>query len=253
MSRLSTLLVPGLRVRSEVARTVDKILAKVGRHRRFYSSKRQDRWVIQHVFRGARNGYFVEVGAGDGRTHSNTFALERDYGWSGIVVEANPKLASKLRQHRKCISMSACIDGTCGEDEFFCFGHLGGIVGYDTDNSRAKRGFLLRMRAANILAVPARPLHEVLISAGAPQKIDYLSIDVEGAEHRILRGFPFDLFAFEAMTIERPTQEVHAVLTGAGYVLERVYRNDGFYLSPERAAQLGSRGISFGGTPEKPF
>ena len=45
----------------------------------------QDAWVLNLM--GGRPGYFVEAGAHDGVTHSNTAALERDHGWRGLCVE----------------------------------------------------------------------------------------------------------------------------------------------------------------------
>jgi hypothetical protein len=96
-------------------------------------------------------------------------------------------------------------------------------------------------------------LQEILSSMSAPPVIDYLSIDVEGAELRILSGFPFHRFRFEAITVERPTRAVHRVLKEAGYVLDRVYRYDGFYLSQERASRLAIRERPFDGMAPKFF
>jgi hypothetical protein len=101
--------------------------------------------------------------------------------------------------------------------------------------------------------VPCRRLCEILGTAGAPTNIDYLSIDVEGAELRILAEFPFDRYRFAALTIERPTPAVHELLSKAGYVLDRVHFYDGFYLSAERAAQLSIDGLAYAGTPPKFF
>lgn len=253
MGRFSSLIVNSLRMRSETARIIDRVLESVGRQRRLYSSKDQDRWAIQRVFREAREGYFVEVGAGDGRTHSNTFALERDYGWTGILIEANPAYLDAMQRYRKCHCINACVNDNEVECDFFCFGHLGGVIADDTDNSWKKRKGLLRSKLNCVVKLKCMTLEEVLDAAHAPPTIEYLSVDVEGAEFRVLKGFPFHRYAFEAMTIERPTKKVHALLTEAGYVLDRLFRHDGFYVSKKRAAIIGAKGIPFEGMSEKPF
>jgi hypothetical protein len=132
-------------------------------------------------------------------------------------------------------------------------GYLGGLIGDDTDYAPSRRSSVLRRHADRILRVPCRPLQDILQERGAPTHIDYLSIDVEGAELRILASFPFDHYQFGALTIERPTKAVHDLLTEAGYVLDRVRLYDGFYLSAERAAQLNAGTPGFNGTPAKFF
>ena len=64
----------------------------------------------------------------------------------------------------------------------------------------------------------------------APETIDYLSLDVEGAETRILRGFPFHKYKFLAMTIERPTVELNELLFKNGYVFVKNSTMDSYYV-----------------------
>ena len=56
----------------------------------FFSQTGQDRLLFEHFFRGKRNGVFVDVGAYDGTTFSNTLFFERSMGWSGLCVEPLP-------------------------------------------------------------------------------------------------------------------------------------------------------------------
>lgn len=253
MGRFPFFVVEALRMRSETARLIDRVLHSMGRKRRFYSSKSQDRWAIQHIFREARGGYFVELGAGDGRTHSNTFVLERDYDWTGVVVEANPSFSDALKANRTCHCVSACLSSDVEMRDYFCFGHLGGIIAEDADNSWKKRALLLKRHRHKIVKMTCKTLEEVLIDVGAPKKIEFLSIDIEGAEYLVLKNFPFEVYSFEAIVVERPTKKLHALLSRAGYILERVYRHDGFYLSGERASLLGVEALPFAGMNEKPF
>ena len=63
----------------------------------FYSFSQigQDKRVLD-FYQNKKNGYFVEVGANDGKRLSNTYLLEKDYNWKGICIEPVPSLLKKL-------------------------------------------------------------------------------------------------------------------------------------------------------------
>ena len=115
---------------------------------------------------------------------------------------------------------------------FLANGDLGGIVDLDTDNSPEVRpGLIEEWRSARkIQELRTRTLAEVLEEAKAPSVIDYFSFDVEGAETRILRSFPFDRYTFLAVTIERPTPEVNDLMFRNGYIFVRNVSFDSFYV-----------------------
>jgi hypothetical protein len=249
----STWVVEGLRLACAAERVADETLARAGIRRRYFSQKGQDRWVVERALPGRRNGYFVELGAGDGRTHSNTYVLERDHGWNGLLIEANPNYCKAIALRRKCEHVQACVDRDQGEQAFLALGYLGGLISEDTDHAPTRRAALLAKHRSKIMTLPVHRLADVLVAADAPTEIDYLSIDVEGAEHRILESFPFDRFAFKALTVERPTRAVHDLLTSAGYFLDRVRRYDGYYVSRQRAEELGLAAGGFKGIRRKPF
>jgi hypothetical protein len=77
--------------------------------------------------------------------------------------------------------------------------------------------------------IEARPLVDVLSGHGAPKRIDYLSLDVEGFEMEILRLFPFDEYEFGCLSIERPPPELHELLRDNGYVLKAKLGEDCVY------------------------
>ena len=88
----------------------------------------QDRWVFGEVFDGMRGGYFLDLGAHDGLTHSNTYKLERNYAWRGICVEANPFTFAQLKGNRKCQCVHVALSD---HDEVVCFrcaGEFGGVL-----------------------------------------------------------------------------------------------------------------------------
>lgn len=73
-------------------------------------------------------------------------------------------------------------------------------------------------------SVPTQDSHLVATSFGellshhnAPHIIDFLSLDIEGHEFKVLKYFPFGDYVFRAMTLERPTEELQALLKRHNY------------------------------------
>jgi len=193
--------------------------------RRLYSQAGQDLWVMRDVSDYRTGGYFIDIGAADGVELSNTCALERYLDWKGICVEADPGTFAKLQRNRRCRCLNVCLDAQPGTVQFTAGqGFFGGIVAEDTDNTSARD-------AVSVRAVTFRDLIE---EHGVPQTIDYLSVDVEGAEDRVMSTFPFTTHRFLAATIERPGEVLRQTLAREGYVLVGELPNlDAFYLHSE--------------------
>ena len=125
-------------------------------------------------------GYFLEIGANDGITLSNTLYLEENFGWSGLLVEANPFYEQKLCQ-RNAISVIAAVADREGVCEFKSAGLFGGII--DTLDD----GYKKYQKEDNNIIVQTLPMSRILSDNNAPSRIDFISIDVEGAEPGIVR------------------------------------------------------------------
>ena len=185
----------------------------------------QDYWVYGEVFNEKKEGYFVDIGAYDGINISNTYILEARYGWSGICIEANPITFEKLRKVRQATCLNVCLDSVEGETEFALRDSKGGIIGGDVDNKDSNSQISERVNIQTTL------LSHVLDEQSAPTTIDYLSIDVEGAEERILAGFNFQKYTFRCITIERPTVHLRSIFADHGYILiKEIPGLDCFYI-----------------------
>jgi len=182
----------------------------------------QDLWVYGEVFNEQRGGFFVDVGAHDGVDISNTFILEKRYRWRGICIEGNPLTFAALSRNREADCVNVCIDSQRRTVKFAPRGVSGGIVSGDTDN---------REWTDAPLEVEALPLVEVLEAHGVPKTIDYLSIDIEGAEDRALLGFPFERYTFNCLTVERPSAALRERFRQADYLLvKEIPELDCFYI-----------------------
>lgn len=175
----------------------------------------QDYWIFAEAFDEMRRGYFLDIGAHDGITLSNTYLLETKYKWTGICIEANPISFEKLRRNRSTTCVNICLDQSEREVEFVLDDVLGGIADRDVRNKDADAA------SPKMTTLKARPLVSILEECAAPCDIDYLSIDVEGAEERVLGGFDFQKYTFKAITIELPGERLRNVFKSNGYILLR--------------------------------
>ena len=192
----------------------------------------QDLWVSFELD-GQQGGFFVEFGATDGLTNSNTALLESRYGWRGILAEPNPAWHGALQQNRAAAVDRRCVAARSGETIDFLVvedPELSTIAAYAGGDHFAE----FRRRAVPI-SVETVALNDLLSDHGAPSTIDYMSIDTEGSEWEILSTFDFGrwhvrLFSIEHNHTEQQTR-IDALLTGHGYerVLPELSQWDSWY------------------------
>lgn len=171
----------------------------------------QDLFVLD-TLQGRNHGYFVEFGAMDGRAYSNTYILEKHFAWSGIVAECNPRFWPELDSNRSCHKDDRAVyDMTDLELEFVCLGH--GFSGLARPGVRYD---------ASVITVRTVSLNDLLHEHGAPQRIDYISMDTEGSELAILQTFDWSQWQVAVWTIEHNHQEpargiIREIMTAHGY------------------------------------
>jgi len=210
--------------------------------KRTLSQLGQDFWVFGEVFDGKRDGFYLEIGSADGIVLSNTFLLEKRFGWRGICIEPDPEFYRDLCRVRNAACLNVCVDERDGDVEFARRNVFGGIVAEDTDNT----GGVLESEHVEILRIPARTLESILREENAPKVIDYCSIDVEGAEDRILCNFPFGEYMFRCMTVERPKARLRDVLARSGYkAVKEIPHHDVFYVHDSFYAEYERNVFSF--------
>lgn len=145
---------------------------------------------------------------------SNTYLLEKN-GWNGLCIEPNPVYWYRLASFRTCTVVGAAVGGAeDGREINFTLngGVNGGIVGDGMDN---KNGTPAEKR--NLVSIVT-----VFKETNVPSVVDYFSLDVEGAESIVMEHFPWDLYRFRFMTVERPRRELRGNLTSHGYKMVRM-------------------------------
>ncbi len=130
-------------------------------------------------------GTFVEIGAFDGRTDSNTCGLA-DAGWKGLYVEANPDYAAVCAV-KHCANPNVKVVPVAVADfegvaDFWIIGECSTLV---FDLSALEWGGSHERK----IKVKVTTLDKLLETQGIPPGFDLLVIDVEQAEIRVLSGF----------------------------------------------------------------
>ncbi|HEY5952022.1 MAG TPA: FkbM family methyltransferase [Kofleriaceae bacterium] len=183
----------------------------------------EDKLLAQH-FADKPAGYFVEIGAYDGVRMSNTFYFEQ-IGWHGLLVEADPDLAQRCREARPHSAVVQCAVVAPDAPKTVTF-----QVSEDWKSlsslsfDRARKEQLERLSGGfrvSSIAVPGKTLDEIL-DDNAVATIDFLTIDVEGHEWDVLRGFSIDRWRPEIVIVERNT--LLPDLRIARYMFEHGYR-----------------------------
>ncbi|MFH1706668.1 MAG: FkbM family methyltransferase [Planctomycetota bacterium] len=149
-------------------------------------------------------GVFIEIGAYDGSTLSNSLFFEQ-IGWRGMLVEAHPDLAAQCRRSRpEALVVHAALGTRDGGETTFSM--VRGTSGHDTLSFVSADGRHLRRITAQggtieAVTVPARTLRGLVAQHGL-EDVDWISIDVEGAELEVLKGAGLGTFKPGLLLIE---------------------------------------------------
>lgn len=172
----------------------------------YYSQYKQDEFLHKNFFINKIDGFFVDIGAHDGITLSNSKFFE-ELGWNGICVEPIPSVFQKLINNRKCKCINAAISDKNEEIDFLiCEGYtemLSGIL--DKYNpihlSRLNNEIHIYGGKKEIIKVKSMRLEDIV---SHNQKIDILSIDTEGSEYDILKSINFEKYEIDFIVFENP-------------------------------------------------
>ncbi len=164
----------------------------------YYSQDRQDIFLEENIFRGFKNGVFMDIGAHDGISINNTLFFEQNHNWSGVNVEPIKEVYDKLVINRpKCININSAVCNTNGTAEFICNkGYTEMISGlkqqYDPRHlNRLDRENKQMGSITEIITVNTRTIESICDEHNI-KHINYLSIDVEGAEFEVIKSINFD-------------------------------------------------------------
>lgn len=200
-----------------------------------HSQYGQDLYVLD-LLKDHNNGTFIDIGANDGVTFSNSLLFEK-LGWTGVCIEPHPIVFNKLKKERNCHLLNACISKEDGSVNFKV------VEGH----SNMLSGILEFMDQAHLLRIDKETKQDggktytqeiesvspkALLQKFSFERISFLSIDTEGCEMQILQTFDFKSTQVDVISIENGsrTDEIFRYLSASGYTLEVCVGCDEIYV-----------------------
>lgn len=227
----------------------------------YFSQFGQDLFLNRWFFKDHRGGVFVDVGAFDGVTGSNTYFFEKQLGWRGVAFEANPEVVAELKRNRTCEIIDGCAYDRDGTVEFltlteaeqqaakkpmqeplnaasivFDSRHAGtmlsGINSHLQEEKRVAHSEREHKLQRSTISVNCFRIDTVLQRAGI-RVVDFLDIDVEGAEYEVLCGIDFHAVHYNVLSIEWNPRfpEVYALLQEAGFEYQGLLMYDEVFIN----------------------
>ncbi len=179
-----------------------------------------------------KNGVFIEIGACDGLATSNSFLLEKEFGWRGLLVEP-----ARIWHQDLIMNRSADLEFRCA------WSHDGEKVNFVEKESAGRSG----IEETTIDSTPIKVKYEVetvtlrkiLEEKPYLREVSFLSIDTEGSEYEVLLGFPFETCKPKYICVEHNYEEekrsrIRELLNLHGYInilQSHSYVDDWYYIN----------------------
>ena len=174
----------------------------------FYSQYKQDEFLENNVFKGYKNGFFVDVGAHDGISLNNTLYFEKYNKWTGINIEPIKNVFNKLIKNRPdCINLNYAVCNYNGETDFLLnIGYtemLSGIKESYDDRQLNQLNHRNNIYSSNTEIIKINTIKlETIFDKYNIKNINYLSIDVEGGEFEVIKSINFDKVFIDVIEFE---------------------------------------------------
>lgn len=218
----------------------DLFFKETAEYHRGLSERPQPIDFVLHYFNDASKLFYIDIGANDGVTCSNSYALEKYLKWDGICIEPNPESFIKLSNARKCECINNCLSSKKGKVTFrSVYGYanmLSGILDFFDPGHTNRINEEIKNHGGSYedIEIESKKLQDICAERNL-KTINYISIDCEGAEYEILKGL--DLLKFQPTLISIETEnnprssddKATLYLTENNYKLEAKVCGDSFF------------------------
>mmetsp|Transcript_26037 Transcript_26037/g.65074 ORF Transcript_26037/g.65074 Transcript_26037/m.65074 type:complete len:410 (-) Transcript_26037:1146-2375(-) len=211
------------------------------REKMSFTSQCSEDWYLMSFFFDLERyiekpGTYVDCAANHFAAKSNTFFFDLCLGWGGTCIEANPEYVDGLRLHRRCDVIDTCVSDKKETVTFVLDSEKSGI-------SNAEYKFSGKKTHRPQITLECVPFEEALSSSRyipktpptGVQYVDFLSLDVEGNEEKVLKGIDFDKTRFGVIIMEGSATDTktQARLQSAGYVKRAMISGSYVFTGPE--------------------
>lgn len=187
-------------------------------------------------FKGQKGLKFVDIGASDGVTCSNSLTFELNFEWTGLCVEPHPVAFKKLKENRTCVCLNHAVSDKNEEVSFIVVeGYaemLSGIAKHF--DPRHKNRLAGDVESHNDKAykqiITAKTLQSIL-DENDLSEVNYLSVDTEGSELAIMKGIDFNKTKIDLISLEVnfELEPVNSAMKEYGYKFLDKVCSDAFY------------------------
>lgn len=153
----------------------------------YFSQQDEDR-ILSEKFLNYKNGFFIELGAMNGVTYSNTLFFENQLNWTGVLIEPTNQYYQLVKNRPNCHNFNFAISEVDGDVEFLGGEALGGVLSTMHDDHKFGWG----LDKQNSYLVKSKPISEIIKDLDI-RKVDFFSIDVEGGEYEVLKTFNWEI------------------------------------------------------------
>jgi len=205
----------------------------------YKSQALQDLFLDRWVFGDMEGGRFVDIGAHDGITYSNTWFFEKHRRWQGVCVEPNPAVFKRLLANRMCTTLNCCVSDKAGPVRFQKIAGysemLSGIVDkYEAEHlERIRDEMQAHGGSSELITIEARTFGDIAAEHGMSE-VHYVSIDTEGGELDLLRSIDFRKIFIHVVSAEyrvRERETMMAVMREKNFELIKSMGSDLLFLN----------------------
>jgi len=179
------------------------------RSKNLKSQAGEDAYIFRHFFHNVTLQHemrFIEIGALDGVTFSNSFFFEMELHWGGVLIEAETKNYAKLERHRRGNKVIPLHLAVCESHQILTFTGTGPMAHAGASSRETT-------------TVACLPMHEILKMARL-HRVDFYSIDVEGSELKVILSHDFHSVPVHVILIEMRSVDEH-LLPGCNAEIRR--------------------------------
>jgi FkbM family methyltransferase len=195
----------------------------------YHSQFQQDKYLEENIFKGYKFGIFVDIGSHDGLEINNTLYFEKNNRWNGFNVEPIKEVYDKLVINRpNCINLNYAVSNNDGVSDFiYNKGYsemISGLVSeYDSRHLNRLKNEQNKMGGSTDIIKMETKKFSTMCKENNIKYINYLSIDVEGAEFSVIKSIDFeevfiDVIGFENNYKDTSTPIIDYLRT-KGYIL----------------------------------
>ena len=153
--------------------------------------------IINYIFKDKYIGTYVDVGAQHPISNNNTYLLFKR-GWNGINIDLDRKNIDLFNLSRpNDINLNYAISDKEGETDFYFYHESSPI---NTLNKKVKE--YQKAKISEIKKINTFTLNNVFKKINFDKDIDYLNIDVEGYEDKVLSGFDINKYKPSVVSVE---------------------------------------------------